>query len=61
MGQYKVRKAFSFYQSGFAHKVYVKTINAEGVLLKAEVTPSQRTRDESHKVWVLIKLSGEIL
>ena len=25
------------------------TINAEGVLLKAAVTPSQRIRDESHK------------
>ena len=30
IGQYKVRKAFSFYKSGFVHKVYVKTINAEG-------------------------------
>ena len=57
--QYKVRKA-SFFKSGFVHKVYVKTINAEGVLLKAAVTPSQRIRDESHKVWVLIKLSGEV-
>ena len=61
IGQYKVRKAFSFSKSGFVHKVYVKTINAEGVLLKAAATPSQRIRDESHKVWVLIKLLGEIL
>ena len=57
--QYKVRKAVSFYKSGFVHKVYVKTINTEGVFLKAAVTPSQRIRDESHKVWVFIKLSGE--
>ena len=59
--QYKVRKAFSFYKSGFVYIVYVKTINTEGVLLKAAVTPSQRIRDESHKVWVLIKLSGEVV
>ena len=39
----------------------MRTINAEGVLLKAAVTPSQRIRDESHKVWVLIKLSGEVV
>ena len=61
IGQYKVRKASSFCKSGFVLKVYVKTINAEGVLLKAAATQSQRIRDESHKVWVLIKLSGEIL
>ena len=61
IGQYKVRKAFSLSKSGVVHKVYVKTINAEGVLLKAAVTPSQRIRDESHKVWVLIKLSGEVV
>ena len=59
-GQYKVKKAFSFFKSGFVHKVYVKTINADGALLKAAVTPSQRIRDEFHKVWVLIKLSGEV-
>ena len=35
----------------------MKIINAEGVLLKAAATPSQRIRDELHKVWVLIKLS----
>ena len=40
----------------------MKTTNAEGDLLRAAATPSQRIRDESHKViWVLIKLSGEIL
>ena len=62
IGQYKVRKAFSFYKSGFVLKIYVKTTNAEGDLLKAAATPAQRIRDKSHKViWVLIKLSGEIL
>ena len=60
--QYKVRKAFSFYKSGFVHCVYVKTINTEGVLLKAAGTPSERIRDESHKIWVFnIKLSGEVV
>ena len=47
IGQYKVRKAFSFYKSGCS---YGNTINAEGALLKAAVTPSQRIRDESHRV-----------
>ena len=61
IAEYKVRKAFSFFKSGFVHKVHVKTINAEDVLLKAAVTPSQRIRDESHKVWVLIKLSGKVV
>ena len=60
IGKYKVRKA-SFYKGGFVHKVYVKTINVEGVHLKAAATTSQRIRDESHKVWVLIKLSRGIL
>ena len=60
-GQFKVGKAFSFYKSGFVYKVYVKTINTEGALLKAAVTPSHRIRDESHNVWVLIKLSGEVV
>ena len=58
---YKFRKALSFYKSGFVYNVYVKTINTEGVLLKAAVTPSQRIWAESHKVWVLIKLSGEVV
>jgi len=49
IGQYKVRKAFSFFKSWFVHKVYVKTINSKGALLKAAVTPSERIRDESHK------------
>ena len=49
-----------FFKSGLVHKAYVKTINSEGALLKAAVTPSQRIRDESHRVWVLIKSSGEV-
>jgi len=45
----------------FIRSLYVKTINTEGVLLKAAVTPSLRIMDESHKIWVFIKSSGEVV
>lgn len=62
IGQYKIRKAYSYFKSGFVHTVYSKTIHGQDkVLLFASVTPSQRIREEPHKVWIICKSPGEIL
>lgn len=59
--QYKVRKAYSFFKTGFVHKVVVKSLSSERVLLSCCVTPSQRIREQPHQLWILCKTSGEIV
>ena len=58
VGQYKVRKAYSYFKSGFVHQIFVREISNKVVLT---VTPSQRLRDEHHSLWILCDKTGEIL
>ena len=41
-GQYKLRKAYSFYISGFVDHIFVKVIDVSKVIIRSSVTPSQR-------------------
>ena len=59
IGQYKVRKAYSFFKSGFVHKIVVNSLGGERILLSCSVTPSQRIREQSHHLWILFKTTGE--
>ena len=60
VGQYKIRKAYSYFRSGFVHQVLVKEID-DKVLLTGTVTPSQQVRDEHKSVWILCDKTGKIL
>ena len=43
IGQYKLRKAYSFYRSGFANKIFVRVIDVSKVIIRSSVTPSVTT------------------
>ena len=58
VGQYKVRKAYSYFKSGFVHEILTKSVPRGNILLLASVTASQRVREPPHKVWVICKPSG---
>ena len=48
IGQYKIRKAFSYLMSGFVDKILTQDLDGESVLLKSSVVPSQRVNNEYH-------------
>ena len=50
VGQYKVRKAYSYFKSGFVHEVFTKSVREGNILLFAKVTASKRVREPPHKV-----------
>ena len=60
VGQYKIRKAYSYFRSGFVGQVLVKEVDNK-VLLTGTVTPSQRVRDENKSVWILCDRTGKVL
>jgi len=61
LGQYKVRKAYSHFESGFVHEVVSSPTPTGNVVLYSAVTPSTKVREQPHKVWVVCKPTGEIL
>ena len=61
VGQYKVRKAYSYFKSGFVHKIFSKSVPRGNILLFGSVTAFQRVRQPPHKVWVICKPTGEVL
>ncbi len=61
IGQYKAKKAYSHFMSGFVHKIFVKLMGGDKVLLKGQVTPSQKLREDPRDVWLLCSRSGAIL
>lgn len=61
IGQYKARKAYSYFMSGFVHKIFVSKVCEEEVLLKAKVTPSQKLREDAREAWVICSKSGDVL
>ena len=60
IGQYKVRKAYSFFKSGMVDKIFVTRINNKTVL-KSSVVPSQRINNDQHKLWILFDEKSDIL
>ena len=57
IGKYKDQKAYSYWMSGFVDTVYLAKCPSDRTLtfLKGKVCPSQRLRDDPHKVWVCVK------
>ena len=61
IGQYKIRKAYSHFKSGFVHEVVSSSTQTGNIILFSSVTPSTRIREQPHKVWVVCKPTGDIL
>ena len=61
IGQYKARKAYSYFMSGFVHEIVVYCPSQDKVLLKGNVTPSQRSREKPRNVWVLRSKNGDVI
>lgn len=57
IGKYKDQKAYSYWMSGFVDTVlFTKCpIDCKHVFLKSCVSPSQKIRDDLHKVWVCVE------
>ena len=57
IGKYKDQKAYSYWMSGFVDTVlFTKCpIDSKHVFLKGFVSPSQKIRDDPHKVWVCLE------
>lgn len=57
IGKYKDQKAYSYWMSGFVDTVlFTKCpIDCKHVFLKGCVSPSQKIRDDPHKVWVCLE------
>ena len=58
VGQYKTKKAYSYFISGFVHEVLLLTVCSGRVILKAKVTPSQKLRENPREAWILC--SGDV-
>lgn len=60
IGQYKLRKAYSFFGSGFVDKIFTKKIN-QNVLIRSSVTPSQKINEKPHKLWILFASDSSVM
>ena len=64
VGQYKVKKAYSYFKSGFVAQIVSLVLTDGGkniILLKSSVLPSQKVSSAEHTVWVLAEKCGDIL
>ena len=61
IGQYKLRKAYSFYRTGFADNFFVKNENPDKVIIRSSVTPSQRIINQKHQLWILFDMDGSAI
>lgn len=63
IGQYKARKAYSYFKSSRVHQVltYLPSASNDHVILKSSVTPSMRVSDKPWELWILFsKLTGVV-
>jgi len=60
VGQYKNKKAYSYFLSGFVHTLFV-SVQGDKVVLKCKVTPSQKVHDTQREVWIVCEKSGLVL
>ena len=64
VGQYKVKKAYSYFKSGFVAQVLSLKLTGghkDKILLKTSVLPSQKVNSAEHTVWVLTDKGGDVL
>ena len=61
VGQYKTKKAYSYFISGFVHEIFSFNFGADKIVLKAKVTPSQKVREDPRETWVLCTKRGDVL
>ena len=61
IGQYKAKKAYSYFMSGFVHEIVAYCPSQDKIILKGNVTPSQKIREKPRNVWVLCSKSGEVI
>lgn len=61
IGQYKIKKAYSYYKSGLVDNIFVITINnTDRKLTKTSVIPSLRINERKHKLWILLGNTGDV-
>ena len=60
IGQWKLRKAYTFFIGGFVDKLFVKSVE-ERTIIRASVTPSQRLNDHKHQLWIVFKSDGSMI
>ena len=61
MENYRSLEAHTFFVSGWVQTVYhMKTSNGNWVF-RADVKPSWRVIDESHRAWVTMKKTGPVI
>ena len=60
VGQYKLRKAYSFFGSGFVDKILVRKFGNREIAVSS-VTPSQRIKETKHRQWISFNLDGSII
>ena len=53
---YKSLEAYTYFHSGYVHTVffYESSPASQYAVLKARVSPSQRSADKPHDVWVIV-------
>ena len=61
IGQYKLRKAYTFFKYGFVDKLLVKSVEEGRTIIRASVTPSQRLNDDKHQLWIVFKSDGSVI
>ena len=61
IGQYKLRKAYIFFKSGFVDKLLVKSVEEERIIIRASVTPSQRLNDDKYQLRIVFKSDGSVI
>nr|XP_047128367.1 uncharacterized protein LOC124809022 [Hydra vulgaris] len=59
IGQYKLKKAYSYFGSGFVGKLFSKKMN-DYIMIRSSVSPSQHIREKSHQLWILFNVDGSI-
>ncbi|XP_012945416.2 uncharacterized protein LOC106013658 [Aplysia californica] len=63
IGKYKTQKAYSYFASKFVGTILWAQVpdDCDRCFLTSEVTPSQSVRGDTHKQWILLRNTGEIL
>lgn len=59
--QWKSLDAYNYFQSGHVREVKLWAINTDRYILKALVSPSQRSPDQAHEAWIGVKGDGQII
>ena len=58
--QYKIKKAYSYYNSGLVDIIFVITIsNTDRKLIKTSVIPPLHINGRKHKIWILFGNTGD--